>query len=315
MSETNKKFAMSGVFAAALTPLDDTLEPDPAGLVAHAEWLLSNGCDGVALLGTTGEANSFSLEQRLAIVEAATALPRGQVMIGTGCAALTDSVRLTKAALAAGFNHVLMLPPFYYKNLPDDGVFRAFAETIERVGDGSLRIYLYHFPQMSAVPISLDVIGRLLSAYPDTIAGLKDSSGDWDNTSTILREFPDLATFAGTERYLLDNLRAGGPGCISATTNVSAPMAQAVHAAWRADDAAEADARQQALTAARLAIQAYPAIPALKYLTSRRTGKSGWLNLLPPLIDLDNARRDSLVAELGELGFFDAVPQMQAKAA
>lgn len=306
---------MSGVFAAALTPLNDALEPDFPGLVAHAEWLLANGCDGVALLGTTGEANSFSLEQRLGIVEAATALPRERVLIGTGCAALTDSVRLTNAALTAGFPHVLMLPPFYYKNLPDDGVFRAFAETIERVGDASLRVYLYHFPQMSAVPISLDVIGRLLAAYPGTIAGLKDSSGDWDNTSAILREYPDLATFSGTERNLLDNLRAGGPGCISATTNVSAPMAQAVHGAWQAGDAAEADARQAALTEVRLAIQAYPAIPALKYLTCRRTGLDGWLNLLPPLVDLDETRRAALVAELTGLGFFDAVPQMQAKAA
>lgn len=312
MAQARAGFDMSGVFAAALTPVTAELEPDLPGLVEHASWLLENGCDGVAVLGTTGEANSFSLDQRLAIVDAAQgALPADRVSIGTGCAALADTVRLTRAALDAGFRHVLMLPPFYYKNVSDDGVFRAFAETIERVGDDALRLTLYHFPQMSAVPISLDVVGRLLAAYPGTVAGLKDSSGDWENTAALLREFPGFAAFSGTERFLLDNLRAGGPGCISATTNVDAPMAQAVHRAWQAG-ADEAGALQEALTRVRLVIQAYPAIPALKYLTSRRTGRADWLNLMPPLVDLDQASRESLVSELTALGFFDAVPQMKA---
>jgi len=302
-------FDLAGVFAASLTPMTAEGEPDIDRLIEHGRWLLANGCDGVALLGTTGEANSLSVDQRLGIIEAAAALPANKIMIGTGCCALADTVRLSRAALAGGCPHLLMLPPFYYKNLSDDGVFRAYAETIERLGDSALRVYLYHFPQMSAVPISLAVIERLITAYPGTIAGVKDSSGDWSNTEALLRTFPTLATFAGTERFLLDNLRAGGPGCISATTNVSAPMAQAVYAAR---DTADADALQEKLTAVRLAIQAYPAIPALKYLTYRRTGLKDWLNMLPPMVDLDEARRTSLVAELTELGFFTDVPQMQA---
>lgn len=206
---------LSGVFAAALTPLTADLAPDSAMLTTHARWLLDNGCHGVAVLGTTGEANSLSLAQRLVIIDTITAeIPADRLLIGTGTCALEDTVALTRAALARGCGNVLMLPTFYYKNQSDDAVYAGFAEVIDRVGDPDLRLYLYHFPQMSGTPIAAAVVARLIEAYPGIVVGLKDSSGDWDYTAALLRDFPGFAAFSGSERFLLDNLQLGGPGCI-----------------------------------------------------------------------------------------------------
>lgn len=287
-----------GVYAAVLTPFDRNLEPNLEAYVAHCRWLLANGCDGLAPLGTTGEANSLSVPQRLGLIEggAAAGLPMERCIVGTGSSALADAVTLTKAALAAGSTGALLLPPFYYKNPSEEGLFAFFSEVIQRVGDGRLRLYLYHFPQMSAVPITLTLIARLKAAYGDTIAGVKDSSGDWSYTATLLKEIPGFGVYSGTEQFLLANLRAGGAGCISASTNVTAPMAQAVHRAWRREDA---DALQESLTAARLVLQAFPFQGGLKELVARFTGDRQWLNVIPPNRPLSPAQRDELFARLG----------------
>ena len=183
-----------GVYAAVLTPFGEDLEPNAEAYVAHCRWLLANGCDGLAPLGTTGEANSLSVAQRLGLIEAGAAagLPMERCIIGTGSAALADAVTVTKAALEAGSTGALLLPPFYYKNPSEDGLFAFFSEVIQRVGDGRLRLYLYHFPQMSAVPVTPALIARLKAAYGDVIAGVKDSSGDWSYTATLLEEIPAL---------------------------------------------------------------------------------------------------------------------------
>ena len=165
---------------------------------------------------STGE----KLELLDALTEAGIAAER--MMPGTGCCALSDSLALTRKAVELGCAGVLMLPPFYYKGVSDEGLFRSYAEIIERVGDARLRIYLYHIPQVAQVPISLALIERLLKAYPGTIAGVKDSSGDWDNTRAMLERFQPQGfdVFAGSETFLLATLRGGGAGCISATANV-----------------------------------------------------------------------------------------------
>src|SRR5580658_6007962 len=227
--------AMRGVYAAVLTPFSETLEPDLDRFVAHGKWLLANGCDGLAPLGTTGEANSLSLAQRLALVEATAGagLPMGKFIFGAGSCALADAVTLTKAIVAAGGGGALLLPPFYYKNPSEDGLYAFFSEVVERIGDARLKLYLYHFPQLSTVPITVPLVARLKRAYGDTIAGVKDSSGDWQVSATFLREFPGFDVFSGSEEFLLANLRAGGVGCISASTNVTAPLARPVYAAWR----------------------------------------------------------------------------------
>jgi 4-hydroxy-tetrahydrodipicolinate synthase len=306
----NSDFILSGVFAASLTPLTKDLDPDVDKLIGHANWLLGNGCDGVAILGTTGEANSFSLKQRLDLIAGVTQkLPSAKMMIGTGCCAFADTLALTRAALAGGCGNVLMLPTFYYKNQSNDSVYATFAEVIDRIGDAGLHIFLYHFPQMSGSPISIEVVERLIKNYPQTIVGLKDSSGEWDkNTKILLKNFPGFATFAGSEQFLLNDLQAGGPGCISATVNVTAPLAKTVIDRWHAGDDAAEEA-QIKLTRIRLAFQNFPVIAALKFLTSRRTADSDWLNILLPHLSLSPKRQQELLAKLDGVEFFDRFTQ------
>jgi 4-hydroxy-tetrahydrodipicolinate synthase len=224
------------------------------------------------------------------------------MMPGTGCCALPDSVELTRHAVGRGCAGVLMLPPFYYKAVPDDGLFRSYAEIIERVGDRRLRIYLYHIPPVSQVPISLALIERLLRAYPGTIAGIKDSSGDWSNTRAMLERFQPQGfdVFAGSETFLLATLRAGGAGCITATGNVNpAPIAQLARD-WRTSDA---DRQQAELDAVRAAFQQFPMIAALKAAIAHYGSDAGWATVRPPLVALDEAQRRALTQALGSLGF------------
>jgi 4-hydroxy-tetrahydrodipicolinate synthase len=304
----------SGVYAAVLTPLTAALEPDPALFVAQCRWLLENGCDGLAPLGTTGEANSLSVEQRIALIEAAASagLPMTKFIPGAGSCALADAVKVTRAAVNAGAAGALLLPPFYYKNPTEDGLFAFFSEVIERVGDKRLKLYLYHFPQLSTVPITSGLIARLMAAYPGTIAGLKDSSGDWSNSARLLKEFPGFGVFSGSEEFLLPNLRAGGVGCISATTNVTAPLAQPVYRAWQTKDA---DALQKALTEARLVLQSYPMQAALKQVVSVVQSQPQWLNILPPNRPLSAAQTSELMAKLSALPQMKAILGKGAKAA
>ncbi|HZB94314.1 MAG TPA: dihydrodipicolinate synthase family protein [Stellaceae bacterium] len=289
-----------GVYAAVLTPVGDDLAPNTKAFIAHCRWLLANGCDGLAPLGTTGEANSLSLAQRLGLIEASVAagLPMERCIIGTGSCALADAVTLTKAMLAAGCTGALLLPPFYYKNPSEDGLFAFFSEVIQRVGDKRLKLYLYHFPQMSAVPVTPALVLRLKAAYGDTIAGVKDSSGDWTYTANLLKEIPGFGVYSGSEQFLLANLRAGGAGCISASTNVTAPLAQRVFRAWQQ---AETDPLQEQLTAARLVLQAFPFQGGLKELVARVSGDAKWVTPLPPNRALSPAEREQLFHRVKEV--------------
>ncbi|MHB1218875.1 MAG: dihydrodipicolinate synthase family protein [Alphaproteobacteria bacterium] len=293
---------LRGVYAAALTPLNDDLGPDLKSLVRHYKWLLANGCDGLAPLGTTGEANSFSVDERLSVIDTlgGSGIPMDRCIVGTGSCALTDSVRLTKRVLDAGGRDVLVLPPFYYKKVTDDGLFASFAEVIQRVGDARLRLYIYQFPQMTGLDLSLDLIGRLIDAFPKTVVGIKDSSGNWPNMEAMCKRFPGFEVFPGSERFLLSALKAGGVGCISATTNVTAPMAAKVYAGWRGD---KADALQAELTAVRDILEAFPPIAALKQLLARTTGQASWFNIRPPLLRLTDAQAQALFAKLEAVSF------------
>jgi len=291
--------APKGVLAAVLTPLRADLAPDIKEFVAFCRWLLAHGCTGLAPLGTTGEANSLSLDQRLRLLEAARegGVPMEKLIPGTGASALADAVTLTRAAVAMGCGGALLLPPFYYKNPSEDGLFAFFSEVIERVGDARLRLYLYHFPQMSAVPIAASLIHRLKQSFGDVIAGLKDSSGDWNYSAHLLKEFPGFGVFSGGDESLIDNLRAGGAGCISASTNVSASLARLVYDQWQS---AEAPALQKRVTAARLLLQSYPFQSGLKEIVAERTGNPLWRNLLPPLQPLPPTQRTELLARWAE---------------
>ena len=289
-----------GVLAAVLTPMDDDLAPDHEAFSAHCHRLLAAGCHGLSVFGTTGEANSLSVNERLAALEALleSGVTSETLLPGTGSSALTDTVRMSRAALEAGATGVLVLPPFYYKGVEDEGLFRFFAEVVERIGDDRLRLYLYHIPQMTGVELGLPLISRLIDAYPGAIAGTKDSSGDTKRIETLCREFPGFAVLAGSETLLLETLRNGGEGCISATVNVTSRLARRVHDAHVARRADEAQALQERLSALRASIEAYPMIPALKALMSDLTGEEAWRNLRPPLSGLTEEQEKKLLAEV-----------------
>ncbi|MGH7014428.1 MAG: dihydrodipicolinate synthase family protein [Stellaceae bacterium] len=291
--------APRGVYAAILTPLNASLEPDLGAFVNHGRWLLANGCDGLAPLGTTGEANSLSLKQRMRVIETTlTKLPIDRCIVGAGSCALADAVQLAREATKAGAAGVLMLPPFYYKDPSEDGLYDFFAAVIERVAEPCLRLYLYHFPQLSAVPITPALIRRLRQNFSDTIAGLKDSGGDWSHSAALLKEFPGFGVFSGSEQYLLNNLRAGGVGTISAAVNVTAPLAQPVYRQWQTP---EADALQAALTSVRVLFQDYPLVAGLKETLALITGNPAWRAMLPPNVKLGPTDAATLKAKLVEL--------------
>ncbi len=201
---------ITGVLSPVITPFKPDLSPDPDRFVRQCQWLLANNV-GLAVFGTNSEANSLSVSERMELLDrlVASGADPSRMMPGTGACALTDSVRLTAHAVKLGCAGTLMLPPFYYKGVSDEGLYRNFAEVIERVGDARLRIYLYHIPPVSHVPITLTLIERLLEAYPGTIAGVKDSSGDWNNTKAMLERFGarGFDVFAGSETFLLANMR------------------------------------------------------------------------------------------------------------
>src|SRR5215204_3498135 len=289
-----------GVLAAVLTPMDEDLTPDHKAFTAHCLRLLAAGCHGLAVFGTTGEGTSLSADERLAALEALVEsdVPGKALLPGTGSCALTDTVRLSRAALEAGATGVLVLPPFYYKDVGDDGLFRFFAEVVERVGEEGLRLYLYHIPQLTGVELGLPLISRLIDAYPGVVVGTKDSSGDRMRIMTLCREFPGFSVFAGTETLLLETLRDGGQGCISATVNVTSRLARQVYDAHASGKDNEAEALQKRLMRLRASIEAYPVIPALKQLMATLTGDKQWRNIRPPLSNLDEKHTNALLSNV-----------------
>jgi len=294
---------ISGVLSPVVTPFGADLTPDAERFARHCRWLLSQNV-GLAVFGTNSEANSLSVEEKIELLDGlvAAGLDPARMMPGTGCCALPDSVRLTAHAMKLGCGGVLMLPPFYYKGVSDDGLFRSFAEVIERVGDARLRVYLYHIPPVAQVPITLGLVERLRKAYPTQIAGMKDSGGEWSNTKAFLDAFArsGFDVFAGSETFLLQNMRHGGAGCISATANVHPGPIARLFDSWRA---ADADAQQARLDVIRGVFQKFPMIPALKSAIAHHGGDAGWATVRPPLVALTAAQANALAAELEQQRF------------
>lgn len=286
--------AMQGVLAAVLTPYDRDLNPDGPRFARFCKQLLEEGCAALAIFGTTGEANSLSLEERERLLDALleAGIPPQRLMPGTGCTALADTARLSRKAARAGCAGVLMLPPFYYKNLTEEGLYRSFAAAIDRTGESGLRVYLYHIPQVSQIPIPLRVIERLLEVYPRVVVGIKDSSGDFENTRAMLRAFPGFEVFVGTEKLLLASLREGGAGCITATANVNAP---AIARAFRE----RSEERQREIDSVRALFESLPLIAALKEALALRTGDASWRAVRPPLVELSPEQREKVKAAAG----------------
>lgn len=293
----------SGIFAAGLTPLRTDLSVAPTALAQHTQRLLAQGCDGVLLFGTTGEGLSLSVDERIrgldAVLSAGVAPER--LLVGTGASALPDARTLTREATTRGVGGVLVLPPFHFRQISSEGLFRFYDELIQGVDRADLRLYFYHYPELSGVPIPFTLIQTLRDKYPAQIAGIKDSSGEWDHTEALCQHFPDLQVFSGTERLLLRVLNAGGDGCISATANVTAPVAADVRARWQAGD--DPSAMQETLTDLRTAFAPLPTIPALKFLLALRLDAPHWTPVRPPLAPLTDEDKDTvrdLVARVNE---------------
>jgi 4-hydroxy-tetrahydrodipicolinate synthase len=291
-----------GVLVPVLTPFTASGEPDARRFAAFCRWLLDQGANGLAIFGTTSEANSMSPAERMNLLDRLidAGISAEKLMPGTGACAVTDAVELARHAVGHGCGGVLMLPPFYYKPVNDDGIFGFVAQIIDNVGSAALRMYLYHIPPVAVVGYSLDLVGRLIKTYPQTVVGLKDSSGDWNNTAALLDHYPGFAVFPGSEVFLLDGLRKGAAGCITATGNINAPGIAKVYANWQASPA---DALQAEITTVRKTMQAYPMVPALKRVVAHFHDDPAWAAVRPPMVPLDTAQSAALLADLAKIGF------------
>ena len=291
-----KSAIYGGVNAAVLTAMKDDLSVDLDRTAAHCKWLLANGCNGLAVMGTTGEANSLGISERIALLEGLVArgVPGEKMLPGTGTTAITDTVLLTQKAREVGCRGALMLPPFYYKGPSDDGLLAYFSEVFDRVG-GGISFYLYNFPQQSAIPFSVDFFARLLKKYPTAFKGVKDSSGNFENGSANVNAFAadGFEVYAGDDTLLLPLLKLGGAGCITAAGNMNSAVAATVYA--NADNAT-GEAAATTLAATRKAAVSVPLIPGLKAMKARQTGDAAWLNIRPPHLKLTAEQREKLFA-------------------
>jgi len=291
-----------GIWSAALTPLKADLSIDCAHLTQHAKFLLDKGCHGIGLFGTTGEANAFSAAERMTALESllTDGLSPNILMIGTGCCAITDTAALTRHAIECGVTKILALPPFYYKNVTDDGLFRSFAEVIDRTASNDLELYLYHFPAMSQTPISANLIAMLCEHFPKTIAGVKDSSGDLEHSLALASRFPSLAIFPGNETYLFAALEKGCAGCISASANANPHGIRKIF-----DDCLTGGKSTHALQGDAFAIREvfdrHPLVSALKQHAAWSSGNDDWLRLRPPLMALEEKAVAILRSDLDAL--------------
>jgi 4-hydroxy-tetrahydrodipicolinate synthase len=294
---------ITGVLSPVVTPFRRDLSPDPERFVKQCKWLLSQNV-GLAVFGTNSEANSISVDEKMVLLEklVSSGVDPARMMPGTGHCAITDSVKLTAHAVKLGCAGVLMLPPFYYKGVSDEGLYRNFAEIIERVGEPRLRVYLYHIPPVAQVPITLGLVERLLKKYPGMVAGMKDSGGDWNNTKAFLDAYAKdgFDVFPGAETFLLQGMRHGGAGCISATANTNPGPIARLFETWRG---ADADAQQARLDEIRQTFAKYPMIPALKAAIAHYGGDPAWATVRPPLVELTPDQAKGLVADLDARGF------------
>src|SRR6266480_969711 len=303
-----------GVLAPVVTPFKADLSPDCERFIRHCQWLLSQDC-GLAVFGTNSEANSMAAEERSTLLDAVVAagVDPTRMMPGTGCCSITETVELTTHAVKHGCAGVLMLPPFYYKDVSEEGLYGYFSEVVQRVGDTRLKIYLYHIPPVAIVGITPKLVERLLKAYPNAIAGMKDSSGDWNNTKIFLDAFAESGfdVFVGSESFLLANMRNGGVGTISATANVNPAAICELYVACTKQSKFEnreskLEQLQEKLNVVRevFSSRKFPSmIAALKQAIAIYADDPAWRTVRPPLVELIPERAEMLARELRAIGF------------
>tara|TARA_A100001011_G_scaffold379986_1_gene446710 strand:+ start:139 stop:1011 length:873 start_codon:yes stop_codon:yes gene_type:complete len=278
---------MRGVIAAVPTPIDNNGEPIIKSFLSHCSWVLKNGCDGINILGSTGEASSFNSDQRKKIMEnTLTKIDKNRLMVGTGTPSLSESIKLTQIASDLGYKVALVLPPFYYKPLADEGLFHWYKALHEKLGGRKIKIYFYNFPQMTGIVIPIKVINELNRQWPNRFAGIKDSSGDLNYCRTLSKN-THFKVFPSSEVSISEAYSSNFAGCISATVNQTLFLAAQ---AWANKDQNIDDLILQ-MTKLREEISKDSLIPSIKYLVSERTKDKTWENLLPPLNTLSYRRK------------------------
>lgn len=297
-----KESMLKGVIAAALTPLDKRGKPDITAYQEHLRSLQADGCQGVLLMGTTGEGPSFSAAERQDLFTAGReAIQRAAVLACTSCASLPETIGLTRHAFEHGADAVTILPPFFFKGVDDKGLYSFYRQVLDEAVPEDGQILLYHIPQVTQVPISFDLIERLLKAAGGRVAGIKDSAGDLAHCRELCQSFPGLRVFTGNDQFILEALQAGAAGSVSGVVNLFAPLAAAIYAAFERSDPAAAG-WQQALTDVWAVLERYQPYPVLlKALASVRYQEPGWEQVRPPLVEMDAGSRQAMLAALAAL--------------
>jgi 4-hydroxy-tetrahydrodipicolinate synthase len=298
--EVKRPETASGVWVPAATPFRTNLAIDYDRYLAHCQKLLADGAHGLAVLGTTSEANSLDLGEREMVLD--RLLKAGisplQLLPGTGTSSIGDTVRLTRHAVTLGVRGVLLLPPYYYKNITDEGLYAYVAEVIRRISDKRLAIYLYNFPQMTTIRWSPSLVGLLTQDFPDTVVGLKDSSGDVDYMETLLETFPGFAVFPSSEALLLNAMRKGAAGLISATANINVAGIREVFDGSQRPDALSLQSKASLI---REAVAPFGWIPGVKAILAAREGTPDWARVRPPLDELSDQQKTDLLAAVREI--------------
>ena len=296
---------IKGLIAPILTPFDNELKVDQIMYNDLAQNLMENGCSGLAPFGTTGEALSVGNKERMEAIEGLvkSGINPKTLIPGTGLCNLPDTIEITKHAIDLGCLGAMTLPPFYFKGMSDDGLYEYFEKLIEGVNDQRLKIYLYHIPQVSGVGLSIDLVQKLKSSYPDFIIGIKDSSGVWENTEALLK-INGLVVYPGAELPVIEAIKLGAPGCISATANLNSKDISKVIDLCHAGKWEEAEELQKKVKSVRLLFQDYAPIPAQKSLLALQTKNTMWNNLRPPFIPISEHKTNELANKLkSDYGF------------
>ncbi|MBX3512200.1 MAG: dihydrodipicolinate synthase family protein [Xanthobacteraceae bacterium] len=290
----------TGIWPPAATPFREDLSIDTERYVAFCHELLRDGAHGLAVLGTTSEANSLDFEERKSLLEklVASGIDPAQLLPGTGAASFGDAVKLTKHAADLGVKGSLLLPPFYYKGVSDEGLFEFVSEVIARVKNPRLRLYLYNFPQQTGLVWSPELIAKLRGAFPETVVGIKDSSGDAKYLNALLEKFPGFAIFPSSESLMVDALGKGAAGCISASANTHVKEIRALYDGWKSPEAAAMNERASAI---RALIVSFPLIAAVKATLAEQHKHKGWQRLRPPLTALTDRQAQDLRDKLAAL--------------
>ena len=287
-----------GVIAPLLTPFNDDQSVAASLYVAHAESLFDQGCAGIAPFGTTGEALSVGIDERISAIRDLIdgGIDPAKMIPGTGLSNVADTARLSRACLDMGCAAVMTLPPFYFKSVTEDGLYQYFEKLIAAIGPVA-RIYLYHIPPIAIVGVPPALAARLHADFPEQIVGIKDSSGDWDNTRALL-DIDGMIVYPGSELPLLDALELGAPGCITATANINARDIVRVVELCVQGDIAAARALHEKVKRFRLLVQDHDPIPAQKSLLAIATGDARWANVRPPLTAMSEETGRELAAIL-----------------